>query len=276
VLECLETSWISARGRFVAAFESQFAAKVGARHGLATCNGTAALHLAVAGLGLGPGDEVIVPTLTYVASANARCLYRRGARVCRLRRGHLADRSGSNSLRHHAANQSDHGGAPLRTALRAGSDSGADASPWAFVIEDWREAFGASYKGRPVGAFGDVAAFSFFGNKTITTGEGGMVVSNDGALIEHCRRLRGQGLVPGREYWARSASATIIGCRMSRRDRLAQLERADELVRLKRQLAQRYFERLSNLPLKFHREAPDTVHAYWDGIGARRSERRAR
>jgi perosamine synthetase len=263
VLECLETSWISARGRFVAAFESQFAAKVGARHGLATCNGTAALHLAVAGLGLGPGDEVIVPTLTYVASANAvaytgavpvfaDCVADTWQIDPEAIRSAITPRTKAIMVVHLYGQPCALD--PILELARRHK---------LFVIEDCAEAFGASYKGRPVGTFGDVAAFSFFGNKTITTGEGGMVVSNDGALIEHCRRLRGQGLVPGREYWHDLLGYNYRMSNVAAAIGLAQLERADELVRLKRELAQRYFERLSHLPLKFHREAPDTVHAYW-------------
>jgi perosamine synthetase len=263
VLECLETSWISARGRFVAEFEGQFAAKVGARHGLATCNGTAALHLAVAGLGLGPGDEVIVPTLTYVACANA-VAYTGAVPVfadCAADSWQIDPEEIRSSL------------TPRTKAIMAVHLYGqpCELDPILelarryklFVIEDCAEAFGAFYKGRPVGAFGDVAAFSFFGNKTITTGEGGMIVSNDGALIEHCRRLRGQGLVPGREYWHDVLGYNYRMSNVAAAIGLAQLERADELVRLKRELAQKYFEHLSHQPLKFHRESPNTVHAYW-------------
>jgi perosamine synthetase len=132
-----------------------------------------------------------------------------------------------------------------------------------FVIEDCAEAFGASYRGRPAGSLGHVAAFSFFGNKTITTGEGGMVVSDDEHLIERCRRLRGQGLATGREYWHDVIGYNYRMSNVAAAIGLAQLERADELVSAKRALAERYFRRLAHLPLEFHREAPGTVHAFW-------------
>ncbi len=131
------------------------------------------------------------------------------------------------------------------------------------MIEDCAEAFGASYKDRPVGSFGHVSVFSFFGNKTITTGEGGMVVSNDEDVLGRCRRLRGQGLAPGREYWHDVIGYNYRMSNVAAAIGLAQLERADELVSKKRALAERYFQRLSHLPLDFHREAPGTTHAYW-------------
>jgi perosamine synthetase len=263
VLECLETSWISARGRFVPEFERAFAARLGVRHALAACNGTAALHLAVVGLGIGPGDEVIVPTLTYVASANtvayagavpvfADCT----AATWQIDPGRIADcitpRTKAIMVVHIYGQPCDMD-AILDIAHRHRL----------LVIEDCAEAFGASHKGKPAGTLGHVSAFSFFGNKTITTGEGGMIVSNDEELIDRCRRLRGQGLAPGREYWHDVIGYNYRMSNVAAAIGLAQLERADELVSRKRALAERYFQRLSDLPLEFHREAPDTIHAYW-------------
>jgi perosamine synthetase len=164
------------------------------RHALAACNGTAALHLAVVGLGIGPGDEVIVPTLTYVASANtvayagavpvfADCT----AATWQIDPGRIADcitpRTKAIMVVHIYGQPCDMD-AILDIAHRHRL----------LVIEDCAEAFGASHKGKPAGTLGHVSAFSFFGNKTITTGEGGMIVSNDEELIDRCRRLRGQGL----------------------------------------------------------------------------------
>src|SRR5262245_56094110 len=169
VLECLETSWISARGRFVTEFEQAFAARLGMRHALACCNGTAALHLAVAGLGIGSGDEVIVPTLTYVASANA-IAYAGAVPVfadCTREtwqidpeeiRARITPRTKAIMIVHIYGQPCDM--APILDIAERNR---------LFVTEDCAEAFGAFYRGRPVGSFGHVAAFSFFGNKTITT-----------------------------------------------------------------------------------------------------------
>ncbi len=263
VLECVETSWISARGRFVSEFESRFAHRLDVGHALATCNGTAALHLAVAGLGIAPGDEVIVPTLTYIASANA-IAYAGGIPVfvdCTAQTWQIDPDRIAQSITAktkaimvvHVYGQTCDMDAIMDIADRHRL----------LVIEDCAEAFGASYHGRPAGSFGHIAAFSFFGNKTITTGEGGMVVSNDGRLMERCRRLRGQGLATGREYWHDVIGYNYRMSNVAAAIGLAQLERADELVSAKRTLAERYFKQLSHLPLEFHRETPGTVHAYW-------------
>ena len=149
--------------------------RLGIGHALATCNGTAALHLAVAGLGIAPGDEVIVPTLTYIASANA-IAYAGAVPVfvdCTAQTWQIdPDRIAQSVTAKtkaimvvHVYGQSCDMDAIMDIADRHRL----------LVIEDCAEAFGASYRGRPAGSFGHVAAFSFFGNKTITTGEGGMV-----------------------------------------------------------------------------------------------------
>jgi len=272
VLDCLRTSWISGRGPFVGEFERQFAAKIGGGHALATCNGTAALHLAIAALGIGPGDEVIVPTLTYIASVNAvayvgatpsfaDCLHD----TWQIDPTDVANRITPKTkaiVAVHLYGQSCDMNRLMTIAQRHGL----------LVIEDCAEAFGTSYGDRPVALFGDVAAFSFFGNKTITTGEGGMVFSRDDALIERCRRLRAQGLVPGREYWHDRIGYNYRMSNLAAAIGLAQLERSDELLCRKRQIAEKYFQRLSHLPFHFHREAPGTVHSYWLVSALARSE----
>jgi perosamine synthetase len=272
VLECLETTWISGRGRFVNEFERQFAAKIGDGHAVATCNGTAALHLAIAALGIGPGDEVIVPTLTYIASVNA-VAYVGATPVfadCRSDTWQIDPDDVANRITPktkavvavHLYGQSCDMGRVMAIARRHGL----------LVIEDCAEAFGTSYENCAAGTFGDIAAFSFFGNKTVTTGEGGMVFSRDNAVIDLCRRLRGQGLVPGSEYWHDRIGYNYRMSNVAAAIGLAQLERSDELLLLKRQLAEKYFLRLSHLPLDFHREVPGTVHAYWMVSAAMRSE----
>jgi perosamine synthetase len=263
VLECLETRWISGRGKFVTEFERQFASKIGGGYALATCNGTAALHLAIAALGIGPGDEVIVPTLTYIASVNAIAYV--GATpvfadclrdTWQIDPADVASRITSKTkaiMIVHLYGQPCDMDRLMAISRRHGL----------LIIEDCAEAFGARHGGRSVALFGDIAAFSFFGNKTITTGEGGMVFSRDAALIDRCRRLRGQGLVPGREYWHDRIGYTYRISNIAAAIGLAQLERSDQLLSLKRQLAEKYFKKLSHLPLEFHREVPGTVHSYW-------------
>jgi perosamine synthetase len=131
------------------------------------------------------------------------------------------------------------------------------------VIEDCAEAFGTLYKGRHVGTFGDISTFSFFGNKTITTGEGGMVVSTDKTLIERARHLKGQGLAAHREYWHDVVGYNYRMTNIQAAIGLAQLERSDEFVERKRAIAALYAELLRETPVEIHREAPDTHHSYW-------------
>jgi perosamine synthetase len=277
LLECVETSWISAKGRFVNEFERQFAERIGKGYACATCNGTAALHLAVAALGIGPGDEVIVPTLTYIATVNA-IAYTGATPVFadsestywQVDPNDIAARITSKTkaiMAIHLYGQSCDMDAIMAIARRHGL----------FVIEDCAESFGTRLGPLHTGVFGDIAAFSFFGNKTITTGEGGMVYSKDGALIERCQRLRGQGLVPGREYWHDRIGYNYRMSNLAAAIGLAQLERADELLQAKRNLAKTYFRRLSHLPIAFHSEMPGSTHAYWlVSATARRAEERER
>lgn len=263
VNECLDTSWISSRGRFVSEFETRFAQRIGIAHAASVSNGTVALHLALIALGIGPGDEVIVPTLSYIASAN--CITYTGATpvfVDSLRdtwqidpedvRRHITPRTRA-ILPVHLYGQACDMDALVAIAKEYRL----------FIVEDCAEAFGTTYKGRHVGTFGDISTFSFFGNKTITTGEGGMVVSNDKTLFERTRHLKGQGLAEQREYWHDVVGYNYRMTNIQAAIGLAQLERADDLIGRKRALADRYKAGLSNLRLEVHAEAPDTVHSYW-------------
>ncbi|OBJ90633.1 perosamine synthetase [Mycobacterium asiaticum] len=262
-MECLDTSWISSRGLFVNEFEVRFAERIGVTHAASVCNGTVALHVALMGLGIGPGDEVIVPTLTYIAAVNAiaytgatpvfvdslRSTWQIDpADICR----HITTRTRAIMPVHLYGHACD-----MDSIIAIAEEHRL------FVVEDCAEAFGALYKGRHVGTFGDVSTFSFFGNKTITTGEGGMVVSNDKTLIERVRHLKGQGLAAHREYWHDVVGYNYRMTNIEAAIGVAQLERADEFIERKRDLAARYTAALRHLPVEVHRESPDTVHSYW-------------
>lgn len=263
VNECLDTSWISSRGRFVNEFETHFAARVCVEHAASVSNGTVALHLALIALGIGPGDEVIVPTLTYIASANAVAYT--GATPVFVDSVRDTWQIDPEDVRRHIT--------PRTRAIMPvhlyGQACDMDAliaiarEHRLFVVEDCAEAFGTMYKGRHVGTFGDISTFSFFGNKTITTGEGGMVVSNDKTLIERARHLKGQGLAAHREYWHDVVGYNYRMTNIQAAIGLAQLERADEFIDHKRNLAARYTAALKGLPVEVHKEAPGTVHSYW-------------
>jgi perosamine synthetase len=240
VLECLETGWISGSGRFVDEFEREFAHFCGVRHAISVTNGTVALHVVLVALGLGPGDEVIVPDLTYIASANVVTYC--GAKVV------LADvhpdtwcldpwdvaRKVTPATRAimpvHLYGHPVDMDPVLETAARHNLH----------VVEDAAEAHGAEYKGRRVGGLGTVGTFSFYGNKIITTGEGGMVTTNDDELAARIRLLKGQGMDPNRRYWFPVVGFNYRMTNIQAAIGLAQLERVDWFIARRREVAQAY------------------------------------
>ena len=263
VQDCVQSNWISSIGDYVSRFENEFATYTSVRHAATTCNGTAALHLALVALGLAPGDEVIVPTLTYVASVNA--ISYTGATPV------FADSSRDtwqldfeDVLRKLT---------PKTRAIMAVHLYGhpCDMDPLVhlcrerglFLVEDCAEALGASYKGHHVGSFGHIAIYSFYGNKTITTGEGGMVVTNDETLHARTVRFRGQGLAAHRQYWHDVVGYNYRMTNICAALGLAQLEQADVFLARKRELAKHYRERLSAVGLEFQGEADWARHAHW-------------
>jgi len=195
VNECLESGWISSRGEFVAKFENAFADYVGAAQATSVANGTVAIHLALEALGVGPGDEVIVPTLTYVACVNT--ILQTGAKPVFVDslEGTLqinpAEVERSITHRTKAVMAVHLYGHPCdMTSIVA-----ICRRHGLLLIEDCAEAFGSKFEGRHVGTFGDAATFSFFGNKTITTGEGGMVLACDPEIMSRCRKLKNHARV---------------------------------------------------------------------------------
>jgi perosamine synthetase len=264
VNECLRSTWISSNGPFISKFEASIANYTNTRHAIATCNGTVALHLALAGLGVGPGDEVIVPSLTFVATANA-VVYCGATPVfadCDMDTWCLSVQSVTRLLSprtraiipvHLYGHPCDMG--PLLEFAR-------QRELW--VVEDCAEALGATYEGRPVGSFGTAATFSFYGNKLVTTGEGGMVVTNDDGLAERLRWLRGQGMDPQRRYWHPIIGFNYRMTNIAAALGLAQMERIDQLLHDRKQLAAWYNERLANVgSLVLPVEAAAASSAFW-------------
>jgi perosamine synthetase len=242
VLDCLETTWISSSGKYVDAFERSFAEFCGVEHALTCANGTVALHLALLALGVGPGDEVIVPTLTYVASANA-VVYCGATPV-------LVD-SEPDSWNLDPARVAE--AITERTkAIMAVHLYGhpADMDPLVelarehriAIVEDAAEAHGAQYRGQTVGSIGDVSTFSFYGNKIITTGEGGAVVTNDAELATRIKMLRGQGQDPNRRYWFPVVGYNYRLTNVAAAIGLGQLERVDWHLERRREVARWYAE----------------------------------
>lgn len=263
VNQCLDSTWISSRGEFIPRFEQSFADYIGARHATTVSNGTVALHLALSALGIGAGDEVIVPTLTYIASVNT--ILQTGATVVyadsQLSSWNVdvADIRRRITPRTKAVMVVHLYGLPCDMAELLALCAEHDLR----LIEDCAEAFGSRYHGQHVGTFGDVATFSFFGNKTITTGEGGMVVCREQALHQRACHLKSQGVSSEREYWHDTLAYNYRMTNICAAIGLAQLEQADVILRQKRQVAMSYQEQLQGLPLVMHAEAPGTCHSFW-------------
>lgn len=263
VNECLDSTWISSKGRFIPEFEGRFADYTSVKYAATVCNGTVALHLALVALGIGPGDEVIVPTLTYISSVNA--ITYTGATpvfVDSLEsnwqmdpddvRRKLSSRTRAIMVVHLYGHPCD-----MDQLVSIAKENGL------FLVEDCAEAFGALYKGVHVGSFGDIATYSFFGNKTITTGEGGMVVTNDETLHDRVVHFKGQGLAKHRQYWHDVVGYNFRMTNICAAIGLAQLEQADLLLAKKRELAQWYQEGLEDLPVVFHKETANVKHSFW-------------
>jgi perosamine synthetase len=255
---------------------------MGCAFGVACSSGTTALHLVLATLGLGPGDEVIIPTFTMIATANvvswtgatpvlvdaepqtwnmdpsaveAKITDRTKAIIVVHTYGHPADMTAlTESARRHRL----------------------------VVVEDAAEAHGAQYQGRPVGSLGAAAAFSFYGNKIVTTGEGGMVTTNDEALGRLARRLRDHAFSEERHFWHEYLGFSYRMTNLQAAVGLAQTERLDDLIRTRRVNRSRYEERLRAVRgLRLPLERPDVNNAFWmygivveDDFGCTRDELR--
>lgn len=264
VLDAVHSGWPSSLGKYIGQFEQEFAAFCRVNHGIATSNGTTALHLAVHALGIGPGDEVIVPALSFVASANA--VQYTGARPVFADVDPVtwtlapAEIERLLTPRTRAVMPVHLYGHPAPTA--AIGDLAARHKLW--VIEDAAEAHGATVGGRRAGGLGHVAAFSFYANKIITTGEGGMVTTDNPDLADRCRVLRDHGMRPERRYWHEEVGFNYRMTNLQAALGVAQMERIDEFIRRKRAIARQYTQRLAGLAgVTLPVELPGCTNVYW-------------
>ena len=263
VNQCLDSTWISSKGEFIERFQAGFAGYIGAPQALAVSNGTVALHLALATLGLGAGDEVIVPSLTYISPVNA--IRYVGATPVFADSDPVTWQVNVDDVAAHITPRTRaiivvhlYGQACDMVALAALA-----SAHGLLLIEDCAEALGTRIGGRHVGTFGDIATFSFFGNKTITTGEGGMVVARGAAHQKLALKLRGQGLADDREYWHDVVGFNFRMTNICAAIGLAQLERAEDFIARKRLLAEAYTRELQGLPLVLQAEVAGTTHSFW-------------
>jgi perosamine synthetase len=263
IKECIDTGWISSAGKFVDAFADKFTTYLGGPRAVPVVNGTAALHVSLIALGLKPDEEVLIPTLTFVATANV-VVYCNAhpvfmdveggtlgldpqkvesflAQECGWKDGCLTNRTTGRRvsgiipvhLYGHPANMSP----ILNLADKYGL----------FVLEDATEALGSRYRGRPAGTLGQIGAFSFNGNKLITTGGGGMVVTEDAQLADRIEHLTTQAKASGSEYYHTEIGYNYRLTNIQAAMGLAQLEKVDEFVSRRRAIAHYYQKQLRDV-----------------------------
>ncbi len=245
--ECIESTWISSAGHFINKFEEKYAPFVGTKYAISVCNGTAALHLALLGLSIGQGDEVIVPALTFVASAN--CVSYLGAKVVLADIDPVTWTVDPENVEKLITKKTKaiiavhlYGYPADLVRLRKIADKHG-----LFLIEDAAEAIGAEIKGKKVGSIGDIGCFSFYGNKIITTGEGGMITLNSKELVEKITMYKNHGEgkpkyyhpVVGFNYRMTNLQAAVG---------LAQLEKIDDFLAKRERIDRLYRKYLKNIP----------------------------
>lgn len=242
VIEAVKSGWISSKGKFITEFEEKFAEYCGCKHGITTSSGTTALHLALKALGIKKGDEVIVPTLSFIATANA-VTYCDAKPVfvdshpvywC-IDPEKIEEKITENTKAIIPVHLFGH-----PCDMDAIIDLVRDSCYDLYVVEDAAEAHGAEYKGKKVGSFGDISCFSFFANKIITTGEGGMCLTDNEELAERMRVLRDHGMNPHKKYWHDVVGFNYRMTNMQAAIGVAQLEKIEKIIQIKRRNANIY------------------------------------
>jgi perosamine synthetase len=244
VTRALESGWVSSLGEFIDRFEAEFARFCETRFAVSVANGTVALQLALKAAGIGAGDEVLVPDLSFIATANA--VLHAGATPV------FADIDPENLCLD--PDDLEHRLTPRTRAVIAVDLYGHPADMPGIcdfadrnglcVIEDAAESHGASIAGRRVGSFGQCGCFSFYGNKVLTTGEGGIVTTDDAAFYERCRSLRDHAMSPGKRYWHLEPGFNFRMTNLQAALGCAQLARISELVAKRQRILEWYTEEL--------------------------------
>jgi len=265
LMECIDTGWVSANGRFVKEFEEKFAEFCGTKYALSCCNGTVTLHLILVAMGIGQGDEVIMPTLTYIATANA-------VKYCGATPVFVDSEEGTFNMDPakieekitertkaimpvHLYGLASNMEAIMEVANRHNIP----------VIEDAAEAHGAEQNGKRVGSFGLAASFSFFGNKIITSGEGGMITTNDDALYNRMKLLKAQAVSPDKRYWHVDVGYNYRMTNMQAAIGLGQLEQIAWHMEQRKRIADLYKKFLSGTEkyMKLQKEPEGFKSVYW-------------
>lgn len=264
VTDAILSSWVSSLGPYIERFEKEFAAYIGVEHAIAVSNGTAGLHLALHALGIGPGDEVIVPDLTFAATAHA--VLQTGATpvFCDVE----PDTWCIDPLAvEHAITKRTRAILPVHlyghpANLVALHELAQENN--LYIIEDAAEAHGAEIAQKRVGSFGTAGVFSFYGNKIITTGEGGMITTNDGEFANRVRFLKDHGMKPSRRYFHSELAFNYRMTNIQAALGVAQMEQIETFIAKKRAISTWYSEELSDISdVQFHVERAGTRNVNW-------------
>ena len=264
VTDAIKSGWVSSLGEYINKFESEFASFCGTKHAIAVSNATVGLHLALVALGIKCDDEVIIPDLTFVATGNAVKYVGAKPVIVDVDKESLCIDAGSIlqsitkktkaiipvHLYGHPAN--------MEAINKIAKDHGL------FVIEDAAEAHGAETNGKRVGCFGDVAVFSFYGNKIITSGEGGMITTDNDKIYSKLKYLRDHAMSPEKRYWHAEVGFNYRMTNLQAALGLAQFRRIGELIHKKIEIFTWYQEELSGIDgISLNRSKPNVKNVYW-------------
>lgn len=247
LLECLDTGWISSEGPFVKRFEEEMARKVARKYGVAVCNGSVALDLAVAALGIGAGDEVIMPSFTIISCAAA--VVRAGATPVLVDSDPKTWNMDVSQIESKITKKTKAIMVVHIYGLPVDMDAVlAIAQKYNLkIIEDAAEAHGLFYRDRPCGSFGDISIFSFYPNKHVTTGEGGMVLMNDEALYKKCQSMKNLCFKPEKRFVHDELGWNYRMTNLQAALGVAQLEKLEKSAQLKRNMGEKYTKLLSGI-----------------------------
>jgi len=264
VTAAVKSGWVSSKGPFIEEFETSFSNYIGAKYGIATSNGTTALHLALVALGIGKGDKVLVPSLDFISVANAVNYV--GAKPVFIDShpdywcidpSKIVENIDKQTKALIAVHLYGHP-CDMDRIVKIATDYNL------YLLEDCAEAHGAEYKNRKTGSFGVISCFSFYGNKIITTGEGGMCLTDDERLSEKMKILRDHGMNPNRKYWHDVIGFNYRMTNLQAALGVAQLQKIDHLIDNKRKIARLYANFLKDLPsVTPAPEMPWAKNVYW-------------
>lgn len=264
VSQCIKTSWISSAGKFIERFEKEFTKRCGAKYGISCTSGTTALHLALASLGVGRKDEVIIPTFTMIATANAvsylgakPVLVDSEPRTWNIDPDKIEEKITDKTKVIMPIHTYGHP-AEMDRILQIASKHDL------YVVEDAAEAHGAKYKGRSVGSIGDIGCFSFYANKIITTGEGGMLTTNNKKIAEIAQILKNHAFSTERHFWHKYLGFNYRLTNLQAAIGLAQIERFNLLVETRIKNARYYNTLLKDVRgITLPPETKGVKNVYW-------------